>query len=205
MYVAPGFINKNLNSSMFIWSSNHFIKESIRLIMLRHYMINKYFMEMTGYYDRNGKLCTLVTETGKTFMVDKSPLEIIKVNIMCAGYDLRGAMETAKKLLGNIYHCPILVNPIDRIVLFPTLSPKHTECVWYNPVHIKRTSSLNHQTFIMCSNGKTKLIRAKLSSFNCKIKRAEQLEAMTRVTSFFILNKRSDSVLNNKMLEFYYT
>ncbi|MGN7399406.1 competence protein ComK [Cytobacillus praedii] len=149
--------------------------------MESRYTINKQFMEMTGYYDRNGKLCTLVTETGMTFIVDKSPLEIIRDNIVCIGYDLNGATKTARSLLGNIYNCPILVNPIDRIVIFPTLSPKHSECVWYNPVHIKRTRSLNRQTIILYSNGRTKLIRNKLAAFNCKIKQAEQLEDMTKL------------------------
>jgi competence protein ComK len=151
------------------------------LIMLGSYTINKQFMEMTGYYDRNGKFCTLVIETARTFIVDKSPLEIISDSIVCIGYDLRGATETAKKLLGNIYICPVLVNPNDRIVLFPTLSPKHIECVWFNPFHIKRTESLNRKTYIIYSNGQTRLIRAKLSSFNCKIKQAEQLEGMTKI------------------------
>lgn len=151
------------------------------MFMKSRYTINKRFMEMTGYYDRNGKLCTLVTETEKTFIVDKSPLEIINNNIMLAGYDLQGAMKTARFLLGNTYNCPILVNPINRIVIFPTLSPKHVECVWYNPFHIKRTSSLNRRTFIMYSNGKSKLITATLSSFNCKIKQAEQLEGLTKI------------------------
>ncbi|MEH7524940.1 competence protein ComK [Bacillus sp. JJ1503] len=156
--------------------------------MRPRYRITKQFMRMTGFYDSNGKMCTLVTETRKTFMVDQSPLEILDESIRCIGYDLKGAMITAKRLLGNVHHCPVLVNPIHRIVLFPTKSGLHEECTWFNPVHIKRTNSLNNQTTITFSNGQTITIPGKLSSFNCKIKRAEHLEEMTRDSIFFIIN-----------------
>ncbi|WP_425481992.1 competence protein ComK [Cytobacillus depressus] len=148
--------------------------------MRSQYTINKDFKYMKGYRDRHGKLCTLVKETEKTFMVDKSPLEIIDDSIVRIGYNLKGAMETSKRLLGNIYHHPVLVCPIQRIVLFPTQSAKHEECIWFNPNHIKRTTSHKRQTFITFSNGKTKIIRAKLCSFNSKLQIAEQLENMTR-------------------------
>ncbi|WP_231734910.1 competence protein ComK [Bacillus sp. FJAT-29937] len=157
--------------------------------MKPRYTINKNFVQMAGHRDRYGKQCTHVIETNKTFMVDKSPLEILDESIRSIGYDLRGAIETSKRLLGNVHCCPVLVNPIDRIVVFPTKSAKNEECVWFNPAHIKRTSSLNLKTSITYSNGKTKCIAAKLSSFNSKIKRAEQLEEMTRGSIFFTVEK----------------
>ncbi len=145
-------------------------------------------MYMRGIFDRHGKMCTLVKETRKTFIVDQSPLEILEESIRQIGYNLSGAMETSKLLLGNIHHCPVLVNPIQRIVLFPTRSPFHEGCIWFNPAHTKRTTSLNRKTHITFSNGKTLIFPAKLSSFNCKIKRAEQLEEITRDSIFIILN-----------------
>ena len=155
-------------------------------------------MRMSGFYDRNGKMCTLVEETRKTFIVDKSPLEILDDSIRKIGYNLNGAMETSKQLLGNVYHCPVLVNPIQRIVLFPTRSALHEECSWFNPVHTKRTSSLNRKTHIMFSNGKTFNFPAKLSSFNNKIKRAEQLEEMTRDSIFIIWDEQLSLVKKRK-------
>ncbi|WP_180955604.1 competence protein ComK [Bacillus sp. V33-4] len=86
-----------------------------------HYIINQYFMYITGHYGRNAKLCTQIKETEKTFFVDKPPLEILADSIRAIGFDLRGAMQTAKTLLGDVHMCPVMVNPIHKIVLFPTI------------------------------------------------------------------------------------
>ncbi|WP_231734913.1 competence protein ComK [Bacillus sp. FJAT-29937] len=166
--------------------------------MRSSYIINEYFMYMKGHYDRHGKLCTHVTETCNTFIVDKSPLEILEDSICVIGYDLRGAIATSKKLLGNIYHCPILVNPILRIIVFPTKSAWHDECVWYNPIHIKRTNSLNRKTTITYSNGKTHNISAKLTSFNSKIKTAEQLDDITKVSAYPSTSRSNHSLVSEK-------
>lgn len=155
--------------------------------MRKSYTVRKQMMWMTGYFDRYGKMCTLVKEKTRMFMVDQSPLEILSKSIECIGYDLRGAMDTSKRLLGDIHHCPVLVNPIDRIVLFPTKSPYHEECTWFNPVHIKRANNLDRKTFIMFSNGETMTFPATVSSFHSKTKRAEQLEDMTKDSLFFVI------------------
>lgn len=158
------------------------------MYMKKRYVMNEQYMWMTGYYDRYGKLCTLVKETNRTFIVDQSPLDILEYNINCIGYELQGAKNTAKRLLGRIHHYPILVNPMKRIVVFPTMSPHHENCIWFNPAHIKRTTSLKYHTVILFSNGQTITIPSKLSAFNNKIKRAEQLEELTRDSYFFVTN-----------------
>lgn len=168
----------------------------------QRYIIRKQFIQMTGYYDRFGNKCTLVTECHQKFIVDQSPLAILDDSIRSIGYDLRGARETAKRLLGNVHHCPILVNPIDRIVVFPTKSAYHEECVWFNPFHIKQTRSRKYKTIITFSNGETTLFPAKVSSFNDKIQKAEQLEEMTRNPFFFTMNEYEERI-RIKMRHFY--
>ncbi|MFJ5718037.1 competence protein ComK [Neobacillus sp. NPDC093127] len=84
-----------------------------------------------------------VTELNRTFIVDSSPLEILNDSIRCIGFDLRGAMETAKWLLGNKHMCPVMVNPIHNICVFPNKSAKHADTMWFNPEHIVRTNTLN--------------------------------------------------------------
>lgn len=147
---------------------------------------------MTGHYDRYGKLCTRVFETKRTMIINKSPLEVLDYSIKCIGFDLRGALKTSRWHLGDIHMYPIMVNPIRRIILFPSRSPKHEENIWFNPQHIKRTTSSNRNTSIQFSNGSTLIIPTRLASFNHKLQTAEQLEKMTigeNEKSFtFILN-----------------
>jgi competence protein ComK len=133
---------------------------------------------MAGQFDRNAKLCTLVTELDRTFIVDKSPLEILNDSIRCIGFDLRGAMETARFLLGNKNMCPIMVNPIHRICVFPDKSSKHNDTKWFNPVHISRTISTNQQAKVEFTNGLTITVPMKLYSFNHKLQTADQFMKM---------------------------
>ncbi|MFP5108540.1 competence protein ComK [Neobacillus sp. C211] len=149
------------------------------MFILKKYIINPQFMYMAGQYDRNAKLCTIVTELDRTFIVDKSPLEILNDSIRCIGFDLRGAMETARWLLGNKNMCPIMVNPVHRICVFPDKSSKHNDTKWFNPVHITRTISSNQQALIEFTNGLTITVPMKLYSFNRKLQTAEQFMKMT--------------------------
>jgi len=134
---------------------------------------------MRGHYDRFGKLCTQITEANRTFIVDKSPLEVLNDSIRGIGFDLRGALETSKYLLGDVHMCPIMVNPIHQIVLFPTRSPKHEDTIWLNPYPIRRTASNNRKTLITFHNNTTLIVPLRLASFNTKLKTAEQLRDMT--------------------------
>jgi competence protein ComK len=149
------------------------------LFIEKDYIITPQFHYMMGHYDRFGKLCTQITEADRTFIVDKSPLEVLNDSIRGIGFDLRGALETSKWLLGDVHMCPIMVNPIHQIVLFPTRSPKHEDTIWLNPYPIKRTTSNNRKTHITFHNNTTLIVPVRLSSFNSKLKTAEQLRDMT--------------------------
>ncbi|MEH7346841.1 competence protein ComK [Bacillus sp. JJ1532] len=150
--------------------------------MKNHYFITTEFMYMMGHYDRYGKLCTQIIETTRTFLVDMSPLEVLDMSIGAFGFDLKGAIATSRRLLGDIHMCPIKVNPINQIVVFPTKSPKHEDTIWFNPYHIERTTSIFRKTAVALSNGKTLIFPAKLSAFNSKLQTAEQYNKMTTGT-----------------------
>ncbi|GLB61873.1 competence protein ComK [Cytobacillus sp. NCCP-133] len=145
----------------------------------KYYIINQHFMYMKGEYDPNGKLCTIVTELKKTILVDKAPLKILEDSIKCIGFDLRGAMATAKWIIGDTHMTPVMVNPIHRICVFPDKSAKNDETTWFNPNHIVRTRDFNRKTKIEFRNGQTLTVPSKLPAFNHKLQTAEQLRNIT--------------------------
>jgi competence protein ComK len=154
-------------------------KELKDLEVRNYYFINREFIFMTGFYDRRGNQCTLIRDTDGLNLINKSPLEILDESIRCIGFDLRGAMETSKWLLDQSTMCPIMVNPIDRIVLFPIKSHHHEENIWFNPYHIKRTIGIKGETKILFSDGSSLTIPTRLSSYNHKLQNAEQLKKIT--------------------------
>lgn len=147
------------------------------------YKINPNFMCMCGVLDRYGRHCTVVRETTRIFIVDRSPLEILNDSIRCVGYTLKGAIETSKWYMGNKYMCPLMVNPVFNIVVFPSRTAKHMETVWFNPLHIVRTNSINSQTQIKFTNESTIIIPMKLCAFNNRLKTAEQFRDMMKIAA----------------------
>lgn len=151
-------------------------------------------MYMYAYYDPIGNLYTKVIETNRSLYVKKSPWKILEDSIRCVGYNVKGALETAKWLLGTEKMCPVLVNPIERIVLFPTKSLHHIDNIWFNPQHIARTISYSGKTMVLFSNGSSLIIRTRLSSFNHKLQQADQLDNLTKLSNksltFLLISKK---------------
>ncbi|WP_045518917.1 competence protein ComK [Neobacillus niacini] len=144
-----------------------------------HYIINQHMMYMFGLLDRNAKVCTLVREFHRVFIVDRSPLEILDDSLRCIGFNLKGAMDTAKIIIGNNMMCPVMINHIHNICVFPDKSHKHEDTIWFNPCHILRTQSSKRKTHIEFRNRQTLKNDSKLFSFNNKWKSAEQLSTIT--------------------------
>lgn len=136
-------------------------------------------MYMVGHYDRNGKLCTLVKEVNRFIIVDQSPLQVLEYSIKCIGFDLKGALSSSKWILGEMKMYPVMVNPIQKICLFPIRSLKHHDTLWFNPAHIKRTNGVKRKTEIEFKNGQTLVVHSRISAFNHKLQTADQLKNLT--------------------------
>ncbi|WP_311315857.1 competence protein ComK [Neobacillus sp. MER 74] len=138
--------------------------------------MEKKMILLTGEYDGYGKLCSRVMAGGASFLVNRSPLQILDDTLIYIGYDLRGAMGSAKIILGERSRCPIIVNPYQGICLFPNNSPNNADCIWFNPEHIVRTKAMGrNQTEVELSNGHSIIVDSRLTSFNNKIHKANKL------------------------------
>jgi competence protein ComK len=135
---------------------------------------------MMGEYDRYGKLCARVMAGRSSFLVDRTPLQLLDDTITYIGFDLRGAMASAKLILGERARCPIIVNPYQGICLFPNKSPFKADCIWFNPEHIVRTKAIGNKTEIELSNGHSIIVDSKLNSFNNRIQKANQLMQISK-------------------------
>jgi competence protein ComK len=134
---------------------------------------------LTGEYDGFGKLCARVMAGGASFLVDRTPLQLLDDTLVYLGYDLRGAMSSAKLILGERMRCPIIVNPYLGICLFPNKSPHKPDCIWFNPEHIVRTKAMGTKTEVELSNGHSILVETRLTYFNNQIHKATQLMQIT--------------------------
>jgi competence protein ComK len=165
------------------------------------YSINQNLMYMAGFYDCQAKACTLVRETERIFVVHQSPLEILEYSIKKVGYNLKGAMETSREANGSKM-CPIMVNLLQKLVVFPTHSAKHVETMWLNPDQIQRTyrsKRIKRKTNIEFKNGLIISVDSRLTFFNDKLKRAEQYRDTTIAAAqhslSFLTNRKNGKFL----------
>jgi competence protein ComK len=162
---------------------------------------------MAGFYDRNGKTCSLVREEHRMLIVDKSPIEILESSIREVGFNLKGAMETSRSTLGDIHMCPVMVNPLMNIVVFPTQSAKRDDTMWFTPQQIQRTyrsNCLDRKTNIEFNNGHTIKINSRLASFNTKLTTADQYRKMKieagKNPISFVLDPKTKGILLSSFL-----
>lgn len=157
------------------FSNQSDFKERKTIIIQKNYLIEKKMILMMGEYDRYGKLCARVMAGSSSFLVDRTPLQLLDDTLTYIGFDLRGAMASAKLILDQRTRCPIIVNPYQCIYLFPNKSPFKADCIWFNPEHIVSTKSVGNKTQVELSNGHSIIIDSRLNSFNNRIQKANQL------------------------------
>ncbi|PLR95896.1 competence protein ComK [Bacillus sp. T33-2] len=152
--------------------------------MLADYMINKETVLLTGEYDEFGSLCTRVIEGEKTFLVQRTPVQVINKTLLRLGSSFRGARDSSKEVLGVMKMYPLKINQYLGIWLFPTKACSKQNCVWFSLMHIKKTKAIGvRKTEVLLSYNHTFEIEMKETSFNNKRQKAEELrEIITKNT-----------------------
>jgi competence protein ComK len=144
-----------------------------------YYLLDKRIILMTGEYDQYGKHCSRVMIGKTSYLVDRTPLQLLDETLMYIGFDLRGATSSAKSILGIKAKCPVMINSYQSVCLFPTKSPQWIDCIWFNPEHIVKTKARSGKTEVELSNGYSIIIGAKLLAFNNKVTKANQLRRIS--------------------------
>lgn len=172
-------------------------------MMIKNYVINQRTILLTGEYALDGRLCTRIVEGYRTFLVDKRPSEVLDATLKSVGFDLRGAREGAKYHLNGESMCPIMVNPVLGICLFPINSPYKYDCMWFNPEHIEKTASEGRKTVVHFSNGYYITVGLSVIVFNNKWNKADQLRRVTakngnNQTTLHLERKRENEIILEK-------
>jgi competence protein ComK len=153
-------------------------KELTKLFIVNYYIIQPQILYMFGEFDRNGKLCTIVMEETQSFVVDQPPLKVLADSIEYIGSDFKGSLAGARKNTGKSRMCPVMVNYILNICLFPDRGYRNNHCIWINSNYIMNTKPLDKKTMIEFSNGSSLIVNSRLHAFREKIHTAEQYRKM---------------------------
>lgn len=174
------------------------------IFIVKSHIINQSTVLLMGEYALSGKLCTRIMEGERSFLVDKTPLKVLNTTLNYIGFDLKGAIEGAKMILGKTSMVPIMLNPIQGICMFPTISPDKDDCIWFNPKHIVKTTAVGRRTIVELSNSCSIIVEMREPTFNNKVQIAEQLcrittqRAQNEITSLYLEPKKSHKIIKEK-------
>lgn len=127
-----------------------------------------------------GEKKTKVIENDKIFTINESVMKIIEHSCSFFGSSYLGRHEGTKKLIGVSHKSPIIIEESNKIIYFPTTSPRLYNCSWLSLRHIKNYQRNNNNTLINFENGQQIEIDISFGSFDNQYLRATKLESILR-------------------------
>jgi len=121
-----------------------------------------------------------VFELDNSFIVKKTPIEIIDESCRYFGSSYKGRNEGSKRLLSMNYKLPVLIEEFNNIIFFPTSSPRFGYCIWISLNNIKNYIKVDTNSKIVFSNDNELLIKNSYYSLENQIFRASMLDSIIR-------------------------
>lgn len=123
---------------------------------------------------------SIIFEENNSFLFRLNPTLIIKRNCINNGCTYEGRLKSSELLTGYKYKSPILLSEEDRLIYFPTNSPRLRDCAWICLNNIERIKKLEEGTNIIFNNNVSIKINVSFYTLNKQILRAIHLESKLR-------------------------
>lgn len=121
-----------------------------------------------------------VFELDNSFIVKKTPIEIIDESCRYFGSSYKGRNEGSKRLLGMNYKLPVLIEEFNNLIFFPTSSPRFGHCIWISLNNIKNYVKVNTNSKLIFNSDRELLIKNSYYSLENQIFRASMLDSIIR-------------------------
>ena len=136
--------------------------------MIQKYIINTEVSSVISYF-YNGYEYSRVLEGNKTFLVSKSPDEIVKDSFHHVGSNLEGAIEATRVILKKKYKLPVTLSAQKNIVLIRCKSTDMNSTIWLIDSQILDIQSCeNNQTMVFLIGGYSLNVDIKIDSLQEK-------------------------------------
>lgn len=144
---------------------------------------------MDCLYEINSKTCALIAldekrseiiEKDKIFIIEKTPLEILKESCEYYGSTFEGRTVGSKKQLGMGYKLPIVVESSKDLIMFPTSSANNENCCWIALNNIINYEKEENNVVIKFEGNIKQLFHISLESLENQIFRATKLMLLMR-------------------------
>lgn len=130
---------------------------------------------------------SMVYEVNKDFIVNLSTLKIIDDSCKFFGSSYEGRFEGTKQLLNISHKSPILIEETNKVIFFPTTSPRLNDCAWVSLNNLKDYCKSKTGTLIKFYCGKEMFINIDFGIIDNQVLRATRLESVVqkRIKEYF--------------------
>lgn len=157
--------------------NNYVGKEEAKMKRVDNYLIGRKCGMIEPLYNEEGRLCSIVFEGKRAFIVNQSPKKLIENSLLDYGTNYIGATKSAKSLLGNICMPPIMLCSTLDLYWFPSVSPDRDDCYWFSLTHIDDLERMNEKrTKVIMKSGHSITIDVNYYRFRSKWHLAMQLK-----------------------------
>ena len=123
---------------------------------------------------------TEIIERDNNFIVNENIMDIIKNSCEYFGSSYLGRKEGTKKLTGITHKSPIIIEESNKLIYFPTESPRLNSCSWIGFNNIKRYINNNGKATIIFDNDKILDLNISYNSLDNQVLRSSKLESILR-------------------------
>ena len=144
-------------------------------------------MELNSYEINGETLLIIPLEKGKSkvfeldgdFVVNMSPLAIIKNSCLFFGCTYEGRRDASKEIIGVDMKVPIIIEDSRNIIFFPTSSCIHKSSSWISYQNLLKYSKINDSSSILYfKNGKSLPIDVKYNLVDNQVVRCIKLDTL---------------------------
>ena len=123
---------------------------------------------------------TEVIENNRTFIINKPITKVINEGCEYYGSTLEGRLQGSKTVLGMRYKLPIIVESVNELIFFPTLSPYNENCSWLSIKNIKDYKPIDNSVSIRFKGDYKEVFPITYESLENQMFRASKLLLMIK-------------------------
>lgn len=129
--------------------------------------------------------CSKVIEKDNTFIVSKTPMQIIEDSCSFFGSSYFGRAKGTKRIIGVSHKAPIIIEESREIIFFPTSSPRLYECCWVSLRNIEKYKKQETNALVLFNNGSSLELDISYGSLDNQVLRATRLESVLRTRKMY--------------------
>lgn len=143
---------------------------------MKMYIVNNDTIALIEELDEYGNSYTRIIEGRNTFVVELSLNKIFEDTLYYYCTTLEGAIRSAKSILGEKYHPPILINAVEGLIIFPCGPIRRRDSIWIASNQIVKLEQLGKETIIFTQYGHQIIVPLKISQIEIKMGQASRLQ-----------------------------